>query len=276
MKKNSISTILLILIFLAGLSLLLYPTLADYVNTRTQSRAVAQYAGQVVNLEEELYKQILSDARDYNTRLLEKKSLYSMTPENLEDYNSQLNLSGNGLMGTIQIPRINVELPIYHTVEESVLHVGVGHIEWTSLPVGGESTHAVLSGHRGLPSAKLFTDLDKMQLGDIFTIQILEETLTYEVDQILVVNPDDVKDLTNLEGQDRCTLVTCTPYGINSHRLLVRGSRVPEQAQAEDIRVTSDAVQIDPIEVAFTAAVPLILLVLISALFCIPKRKKRN
>ncbi len=276
MKKNSFSTILLILIFLAGLSLLLYPTLADYVNTRTQSRAVAQYAGQVVNLEEELYKQILSDARDYNTRLLEKKSLYSMTPENLEDYNSQLNLSGNGLMGTIQIPRINVELPIYHTVEESVLHVGVGHIEWTSLPVGGESTHAVLSGHRGLPSAKLFTDLDKMQLGDIFTIQILEETLTYEVDQILVVNPDDVKDLTILEGQDLCTLVTCTPYGINSHRLLVRGSRVPEQAQAEDIRVTSDAVQIDPIEVAFTAAVPLILLVLISALFCIPKRKKRN
>ncbi len=273
MKKTSISTILLILVFIAGLSLLLYPTVADYVNTRTQSRAVANYTGQVVNLEDELYKQILADAHDYNTRLLTKKSLYSMTPENLEDYHSQLNLAGNGLMGTIQIPRIDVNLPIYHTVDESVLHMGVGHIEWSSLPVGGESTHTVLSGHRGLPSAKLFSDLDKIQLDDTFTIQILEEKLTYIVDQILVVDPEDVDNLTIIEGQDYCTLVTCTPYGINSHRLLVRGSRVENEAQAVTIRVTADAVQIETHLVAIAMAVPMLCLLFIVLL--IPKRRRR-
>ncbi len=273
MKKPSVSTILLILVFLTGLSLLLYPTVANYVNTRTQSRIVDTYTGQVINLEEELYKQILADAHDYNTQLLTKRSLYSMTQENLEDYHSQLNPAGNGLMGTIQIPRIDVELPIYHTVEESVLHVGVGHIEWSSLPVGGESTHAVLSGHRGLPSAKLFSDLDQMQLGDTFSIQILEETLTYEVDQILVVNPEDVDELTILEGQDLCTLVTCTPYGINSHRLLVRGHRVWEQTRTEEHRVTADAVIIEPIIMVPLVAAPMLVLLLVWLLFVLPKKK---
>ncbi len=273
MKKFSLSNILLILIFLAGLSLLLYPTVADYVNTRTQSRAVTEYTSQVLNMEDNLYRQILADARDYNARLLDKNSLFSMTQENLEDYHSQLNLAGNGLMGTIQIPRIDVNLPIYHTVDESVLHVGVGHIEWTSLPVGGENTHTVLSGHRGLPSAKLFTDLDKMQLGDTFTIQVLEETFTYEVDKILVVNPDDVENLSILEGQDLCTLVTCTPYGINSHRLLVRGTRIENAKEAKVIRVTADAMLIDPLLMAPLVAAPMLLVLLIALLW--PRKKKK-
>ncbi len=273
MKKPSVSTILLILVFLAGLSLLLYPTVADYVNTRTQSRAVASYTGQVKNLEEELYKKILTDAHDYNTRLLTKKSLYSMTPENLQDYHSQLNLAGNGLMGTIQIPKIDVDLPIYHTVDESVLHVGVGHIEWSSLPVGGESTHAVLSGHRGLPSAKLFSDLDQLQMGDTFTIRILEETLVYEVDQILVVKPGDVEELTIVEGKDYCTLVTCTPYGINSHRMLVRGHRIENSEEAKVIRVTADAMLIDPLLMAPLVAAPMLLALLIWLMLATPKKK---
>lgn len=177
-------------------------------------------------------------------------------------------------MGYIEIPSIDCSLPIYHGTEESVLQTAIGHLEWTSLPVGGESTHCVLSGHRGLPSAKLFTNLDKLVEGDVFMLRILDEVLTYEVDQILIVEPQETAELQIVEGQDYCTLVTCTPYGINTHRLLVRGHRIDNMEEAKTVHVTADAVQIEPMIVAPIVAIP-ILLVLFIALI-IPRHKKRE
>ncbi len=271
--KKDFSTLILILIFLAGLSLLLYPTVADYWNSLHQSRAVAQYAEQVATMDNTVYDEILEAARAYNASILEKDNIYRMTEEDLAEYNRQLNVSGNGVLGYIEIPVIDCSLPIYHTVSESVLQIAIGHIEWTSLPVGGESTHTVLSGHRGLPSAKLFTNLDKVVVGDTFLIRVLDETLTYEVDQILIVEPQDVKPLSVEEGKDYCTLVTCTPYGINTHRLLVRGHRVENQEAAKTIRVTADAIQIEPLIVAPLVATPMLLLLLI--LLLVTTRRKR-
>ena len=180
-----------------------------------------------------------------------------------ESYESLLDVSGNGIIGYIEIPTIKCSLPIYHGTDEAILQIAVGHIEGTSLPVGGSGTHCVLSGHRGLPSARLFTDLDKMVVGDTFMMRVLDETLTYEVDQIRIVLPNEMDDLEIEEGKDYCTLVTCTPYGINSHRLLVRGHRIENQVEAQDIRVTSDAIQIEPLIVAPIVALPMLLALLI-------------
>ena len=184
-----------------------------------------------------------------------------------------LDISDNGIMGYIEIPSIKCSLPIYHGVDEAVLQIAVGHIEWTSLPVGGESTHCVLSGHRGLPSAKLFTNLDQLVVGDIFIMRVLDETLTYEVDQIRIVEPQDVEALKIVPGEDLCTLVTCTPYGVNTHRLLVRGHRVENQTDAAMIYVTADAMQIEPVLVAPIVATPMLLLLLVWLM--IRYRKKR-
>ncbi len=273
MKKGSASTVLLILIFFVGLSLLLYPTVADYWNSLHQSYAVVQYAEQVANLDTALYDQLLEEARAYNLRLTQKENRYRITDEDRAEYETLLNLSGNGVMGYIEIPVINCSLPIYHGVSDPVLQVAIGHVEWSSLPIGGKGTHSVVSGHRGLPSARLFTDLDKLREGDTFVIRVLDETVTYEVDQILIVLPQEIDALQIDPEQDYCTLVTCTPYGVNSHRMLVRGRRIENAEEAKVIRVTADAMLIDPILMAPLVAAPMLLVLLIWLMVAPPKRK---
>lgn len=271
--KKHLSTILLVLIFVIGLCLLLYPTVSDYWNSLHQSKAIAQYVEQVANLDDETYEKLWADAQQYNQTLLTKTDRYIMTDEERAEYERQLDVSGNGIIGYIEIKSIGCSLPIYHGTDEAILQIAVGHIEGSSLPVGGESTHCVLSGHRGLPSAKLFTDLDKLTEGDTFVLRVLDETLTYEVDQIRIVLPNELQDLEIVEGQDYCTLVTCTPYGINTHRLLVRGHRVENQEEAKTARVTADAIQIEPAIVAPLVAVPMLLILLIVLLVRTRKRK---
>lgn len=261
--RNKLTTILLVLAFFAGLSLLLYPTVSDYWNSLHASQAVADYAENVRNLEAEKYEQVLQDARNYNQMLPYKHTTFALSEEDKGAYDTLLDISGTGVMGYIEIPTINISLPVYHGTEDAVLQIAVGHLEWSSLPVGGEDTHCVLSGHRGLPSAKLFTNLDKLVVGDKFVMRVLDEVLTYEVDQILIVEPTDVSTLMIEAGKDLCTLVTCTPYGINSHRLLVRGHRIENQDEAQAIRVTSDAIQIEPLIVAPAVALPMLLVLLV-------------
>ena len=259
--RKNFSTVLLLVTLMIGISLLLYPTISDYWNSFHQSRAIAGYAEAVAQMDEIDYEKIWNDAVKYNKELQTRSNHWFLTEEQQEEYESMLNVSGNGIMGYIEIPSIKVSLPIYHGVDEGILQVAIGHIEGSSLPVGGKGSHCVISGHRGLPSAKLFTDLDQLAEGDIFMLRVLDETLTYEVDQILIVEPSDMSSLEFDEEKDYCTLVTCTPYGINSHRLLVRGHRVANLEESEEIRVTADAQQIDP--VLITPALAGILLVLL-------------
>lgn len=261
MKKH-LSAIILILIFVVGLSLLLYPTVSNYWNSFHQSRVIDSYTGAVENLDEETYEQILESARAYNQKLFEEGHGLSLADSELAEYESQLNIDGSSVMSYIIIDKINVELPVYHGTDEGILQVAVGHIEGSSLPVGGESTHCVLSGHRGLPSAKLFSDLDELEVGDKFVLKTLNETLTYEVDKISIVLPNEVSDVRIEEGKDLCTLVTCTPYGVNTHRLLVRGHRVANDDDNSK-RVTSDANQIEPIRIAPAFGAPLLILLMI-------------
>lgn len=260
------------LILLIGLSLLLYPTLSDYWNSFHQSRAIASYAEAVAEMNSVDYRKLWNDAVRYNRDLSKNANHWFLTDEEREEYESLLDVSGNGIMGYIEIPSIKVSLPIYHGVDEGILQIAVGHIEGTSLPVGGLGTHCVVSGHRGLPSAKLFTNLDELSEGDIFLMRVLDETLTYEVDQILIVEPEDTSALEFEKGRDLCTLVTCTPYGINSHRLLVRGHRIENQETASSIRVTADAQQIEPVVVAPILAVPILLILFLWVLMHHRKR----
>lgn len=273
MKKH-LSTILLLLVFIVGLSLLLYPSFADWWNSFHQTQAIATYSEQVADIDDEKYEEIWNAAWDYNQSLLKRTNSYLLSDAQKAEYDSLLDVGGTGVMGYIEIPSIKVALPIYHGTDEAVLQVAVGHLEWTSLPVGGESTHCVVSGHRGLPSAKLFTDLDQMQVGDTFVFRILDEVLTYEVDQIRIVEPSDTSELSIIKGKDLCTLITCTPYGINSHRMLVRGHRVDNAEEARVVRVTADATQIEPIIVAPIVAAPMLLVLLV--ILMIPKPKKRR
>ena len=273
-KKRNLITVLLFVIFLAGLSLLLYPSVSDYWNSLHQTRAIANYTEEVAVLDQELYQEMWDAAQSYNAALAERRNTYTLSDEQMREYESLLDLSGLGIMGYIEIPEIDCSLPVYHGTEESVLQIAVGHIEWTSLPVGGEGTHCVLSGHRGLPSAKLFTNLDKLEPGDVFLLRILDEVLTYEVDQILIVEPQDTSALQIVKGKDYCTLMTCTPYGVNTHRLLVRGHRIDNIEQAHSVRVTADAVQIEPTLVAPIVAIPILLQLLIALL--LPKRQKHK
>ena len=273
-KKSSFVTAILIAALLAGALLLLYPTVSDYWNSFHQSRAIASYAEQVSDLDDNTYDQIWADARAYNETLDNSTSRFVMTEEQKKIYEALLNIADNGVMGYIEIPKIKCNLPIYHGTDEAVLQIAIGHVQGSSLPAGGESTHCVLSGHRGLPSAKLFSDLDQLTEGDVFLLRVLDETLTYEVDQIRTVLPDELDDLAIEEGKEYCTLVTCTPYGINSHRLLVRGHRVENQASASTIRVTADAMQIEPLLIAPLVAVPMLLVLLVMVL--IPHRTKKK
>lgn len=259
MRKH-LSTCIIVLIFLIGLSLLLYPTLSDYVNSRNQTRAITEYDDKVSRLEKEQYEEILQKARVYNENLASHETNWKLSNEEQEEYNQILNVDNNGMMGYIEIPKLQCTLPIYHGTDEGTLQRNIGHLSGSSVPVGGESTHSVLSGHRGLPSAKLFSNLDKLTEGDQFVLRVLNETLTYEVDQILIVLPDEMDSLRIEEGKDQCTLVTCTPYGVNSHRLLVRGHRI-ENGAASDIRVVADAMQIEPVMVAPMLAIPILLVI---------------
>lgn len=270
--KNHRSTILLILILLIGLSLMLYPSFADWWNSFHSSRAIASYEEQVANIDDAQYEELWDAARDYNQSLLHHPNDFILSDEQQEIYKSLLDIGGNGIMGYIEIPMIDVMLPIYHGTKESVLQIAVGHLDWTSLPVGGAGSHCVLSGHRGLPSARLFTDLDKLKVGDVFMLHVLNEILTYEIDQILIVEPQDTDPLLIEPGKDLCTMITCTPYGINSHRMLVRGHRIESQEEPKDIRITADAVRIEPLMVAPFVAVPILLVLLIILL--LPKQKK--
>ena len=273
MKRHG-TTIILLIVLIAGLSLLLYPTFSDWWNSMHQSRAVASYVEKVANMEEDEYVHLWEEAWEYNRSLAERPNGYSLNEEQKEIYRHLLDISGLGIMGYIEIPNIDVTLPIYHGTDEAVLQIAVGHLEWTSLPVGGEGSHCVISGHRGLPSAKLFTNLDKLVEGDLFVIRVLDEILTYEVDQILIVEPSQTENLLISQNKDLCTLVTCTPYGVNSHRLLVRGHRVENQEEAAAIRVTADAMQIEPLIIAAIIAFVILFVLLIGLL--IPKPKKRR
>ena len=275
MKKH-LPNILLTLTFLIGLSLLLYPSVSDYWNSLHQSRAIATYAEEVANIDTDKYTALWQEAVAYNQNLRERDNIFLLSEAQKAQYDALLNIGGNGVMGYIEIPAIGVSLPVYHGTDEAVLQIAIGHLEWTSLPVGGASSHCVVSGHRGLPSAKLFTNLDQLEIGDTFIFRILDETLTYEVDQILIVLPNETDALHIEEGKDLCTLVTCTPYGINSHRMLVRGHRVENAEIAKTIRVTADATQIEPLIVAPLVAVPMLLVLLLMVLFGGGKKKNRS
>lgn len=271
-KKTDYTTILLVFVLFAGLSLLLYPSVSDWWNSFHSSRAITDYTKQVRDMDDEDYSHIWQAARDYNYSLTQRRNSYILNETQKKQYEELLNISGFGIMGYIDVPSIKCSLPIYHGTEESVLQVAVGHLEWSSLPVGGESSHCVLSAHRGLPSARLFSDLDKLNIGDVFTMRVLDEVLTYEVDQILIVEPKETKELHIVDGKDYCTLITCTPYGINSHRMLVRGHRI-ETVEENIIRVSAEATQIDPMIVAPAVAVPFLMAMLI---YVVIPRKSKN
>ena len=273
MKRHG-TTVILLIVLIAGLSLLLYPSFSDWWNSMHQSRAVASYVEQVAQIDEEQYAHLWDAAWNYNRSLIDRPNTYTLNDEQKAEYDQILDIGGLGIMGYIEVPAIGVTLPIYHGTDEAVLQIAVGHLEWTSLPVGGESSHCVVSGHRGLPSAKLFTDLDKLVVGDIFIFRVLDEILTYEVDQILIVKPNETDALLIQEGEDLCTLITCTPYGVNSHRLLVRGHRVENQEEVKAIRVTADAMQIEPVIVAPIVAIPMLLVLLIFLLIPKPRRRR--
>ena len=272
-KKSSVPlTVALIVILLVGIGIMAYPTVSDWWNSYHQSRSIADYISKVNEADEELLEKMFEDARAYNAKLLQKSNPYIVTDEDKAEYMSLLDFSGTGIIGYLQIDAIGVNLPIYHTTEESVLQTAVGHLEWSSLPVGGESTHALLSGHRGLPSARLFTDLDSLHEGNIFTITVLNKTLTYQIDQIRIVEPTEVKELNIVPGKDYCTLITCTPYGINTHRILVRGARI-ETVEKAAVIITPEAVRI-PNYIAIPAvAVPMLFLLLLASMFIIPRKR---
>jgi sortase A len=271
--KKKLTTILLVAAFFAGLSLLLYPAVSDWWNSLHQTYAVAGYIEKVADHSAEENQQLREEAEVYNQRLYQSGAgLHNLTEEEEKEYNSLLNITGDGIMGYIDIPKINVQLPIYHGTDEAVLEIAVGHIPGSSLPVGGPNTHTVISGHRGLPSARLFTDIDQLREGDTFTLNILDQTLTYEVDQIRTVLPDELQDLAIEEGKDYCTLVTCTPYGVNTHRLLVRGHRIPNAS--DNVHIVADAVQISPLMAAPVIAAVIILILLLW--FFLSSRSKKN
>jgi len=294
-KKSSLTsniiTVMIVLIMLAGIGLLLYPTISEKWNAVHQSRIIAGYTEQIKANNEARITEMWDEAVRYNEKLLTYTDRYNLSDEQMEEYMSTLDATGTGVMGYITIPKIDVELPIYHTTDEAVLQIGVGHIPGTSLPVGGESTHAVLSGHRGLPSAKLFTRLDEVLVGDTFALHILDKVLIYTVDDIKVVLPEEADLIDIVEGKDYCTLITCTPYGVNTHRMLVRGEHIEtitdeeykakyEKASAAASSVTSDNGTMDqgraipdwvPIAFAICAV-----LILGFALFAPVKKKEKK
>lgn len=259
MKRDKVGILLVLMLFI-GVCVLLYPSLSQYWNSKTQTRAVENYQDILDSLKEEDYSALFSQAEDYNAALFQLEDpLYDFSQ--LEGYDEILDVSGTGIMGYISIPKIGIELPVYHGTSPEVLNIACGHLQGTSFPVGGENTHSLLSAHRGLPHARLFTDLDKMEIGDVFTFTVLDRVVTYQVDQIKVIRPDEIDDVRIIEGEDHCTLLTCTPYGINSHRLLVRGTRIENAAPV--LHVTSNAYRIDSLVATPVVAAPILLVLLI-------------
>lgn len=287
-KSHRVSNTILVLILLAGVAIAGYPMFSEYWNSMHQSRAIMGYAERVAELSNDEYVSVWEDALEYNRRLSSDPNPWAMTDEDIDEYERQLNVDGTGNMGFISIPKIDVNLPVYHGTSDAVLQTSIGHIDGTSLPAGSIhpdpdqydkvefASHSVLSGHRGLPSAKLFSDLDAMEEGDVFYLTILDQTLTYQVDKITVIVPEDSSELALFPGKDYCTLMTCTPYGINTHRLLVRGVRVENDKELLDVRVTADALKIEPLYVVpFIAGPVLLLMILWVVLFAGRKKKSR-
>lgn len=272
MKKQNLSTLILVLVFLVGLAVLLYPTVSNWWNSRVQTRAIVDYEAVLSGMDEEEYTEAFAKADAYNAGL-DKIEYPLINYADVPGYEDALDVTGTGIMGYITISRLNVQLPIYHGTSDAVLNTAVGHLEGTSLPVGGESTHCVLIAHRGLPSARLFTDLDKLAEGDTFELKVLNRTLTYQVDQIRIVEPEEIGELAIQKGEDYCTLVTCTPYGINTHRLLVRGHRIAN-ADKTGNTITNEAYELDSTMLAPVVAAPLLLILLVILLVKYRKPKK--
>ncbi len=265
------ATVIMLVLFFISLCILLYPSISQYWNSKVQSRSVADYNQMLDAMTNDGYARALAIAEDYNKRL--DALPFPLTDcKSLGDYNSVLNVGGNGIMGYIAIDKIGIELPIYHGISESVLNTAAGHIEGTSLPVGGKGTHSALSAHRGLPHAKLFTNLDKLEIGDTFVLNVMNRTLTYQVDQIKTVLPNEMNDILAEPGEDYCTLVTCTPYGVNSHRLLVRGTRV-ESPEVKQVYVIAEAYIIDRLIVTPIVALPIIFILILIVMFKPIKKK---
>ena len=287
-KNHRVSNLALVLILLTGAAIMAYPAFSEYWNGMHQSRAIMGYAQRVAELTNEEYESIWSSALEYNERLakLPNRWLVEHDEELRADYETQLNADGTGNMGYITIPKINVNLPLYHGTSDSVLQTSIGHIAGTSLPAGSPhtneedflipdfATHCVLSGHRGLPSARLFSDLDALEVGDVFYMTILDQTLTYEVDKVTVILPEETEQLEIVPGKDLCTLMTCTPYGINTHRLLVRGSRIENEKKKLNVRIIADGLRIDPMYVAPFIAVPVLILMVLWVLVMTGKWRK--
>ena len=288
-RKHRVSNWVLVLILIIGIGIAAYPLVSEYWNSLHQTRAIMGYAERVAEMSNEEYEQVWNAALDYNERLLDKPNRWAIDSDCLDDYETQLNVDATGNMGYISIPKIDVNLPMYHGTSDTVLQTSIGHITGTSLPAGSAHTdpedwlkpdfasHCVLSGHRGLPSARLFSDLDAMEVGDLFYLTILDQTLTYQVDRITVIEPEDMTELEIVPGKDLCMLMTCTPYGINTHRLLVRGSRVENEKNYLEVRVTADAIRIEPVYVAPFIAIPvLVLMALWVVLMTSGKRKRKG
>ena len=271
------TVILLMLGFLIGISVLLYPAFSNYWNSKTQSRAIVDYESVLKHLEPEDYSAIFQAAYDYNDAL-RKVDFPLRDFEQVPGYYETLKIEGTSIIGYVKIDKIGVELPVYHGTSGEVLNRGVGHLEGSSLPVGGESTHSVMSAHRGLPSAKLFTDLDRLEMGDTFQIAVLDQVLTYQVDQVKVITPREIDDLQIVEGKDYCTLFTCTPYGVNTHRLLVRGIRIETIMEKPVIYVANEAFRIEPLLVTPAVAAPMVFVFLVHLMmkYREPPKKKEG
>ncbi len=275
MKRN-LSNIILVVVLLAGFGLILYPSLSDYWNSFHQSRAIAHYADAMTEIDSDAYDEIWNNAADYNDRLARTGIQWEPSEEFTEDYKGQLDVTGTGIMGYIEIRKIGCMLPVYHGTDDDILQIAIGHITGSSLPVGGSTSHCVLSGHRGLPSARLFTDLDQLEEGDTFVLRTLNEALTYKVDRIRIVLPYELDELKMIQGEDLCTLVTCTPYGVNTHRLLVRGTRIENAGETASILVTGDAFQIDSLVVTPLIAAPMLLILLLILFIDSGRKSRRN
>ena len=272
------TVIFLTLGFLIGVSVLLYPAFSNYWNSKTQTRAIVDYESVLEYMEPEDYSGIFQAAYDYNKALYETEFPFRDCHD-IPGYYDTLKVEGTKIIGYVKIDKIGVEMPVYHGTSDEVLNIGVGHLEGTSLPVGGENTHSVMSAHRGLPSAKMFTDLDRLEPGDTFQIIVLDQVLTYQVDQIKVITPREIDDLQIIDGGDYCTLFTCTPYGINTHRLLVRGIRIETIKEKPVLYVANEAFRIEPLLVTPAVAAPMLLVFLIHLMVKYrepPKKKGDN
>lgn len=275
-KSGRASTIVLVAIFFVGLIILLYPTVSDFWNEKRQSQAIVNYDDLIVDLTPEDHSRLFSQAKAYNDKLRRMSYPFLDHKSIVDEYYDTLDVNGNGMIGYVTVEKIKVQLPIYHGTSDKVLNSAVGHVEGSSLPIGGESTHSVLSAHRGLPSAKLFTNLNKLETGDVFTVSILDRTVTYRVDLIQVVLPEETEALSLVQGEDLCTLVTCTPYGINTHRLLVRGTRIENAEPERVINIATEAYMIDPLIVTPAVAAPMLALLLIYLIIGTARDEKKK